>query len=400
MKWGTLEGAGIDRSALVTLHLKNVTLRQALDHILDDAGGGTVAMAHVIDGGAIVVTTEEDTSRSTKTVAYDVRDLINPEPGKSRQDSVDRLVKVIETVAVPQSWTDNGGTVGTISELNGKLVIQQTSTGHEKVAELLKLLKDERPAANTADLITQGGASPLAAVVGGPRGGGRGRFGDEGGPPPTLVGAAGQPQFATPRTVVSDEQIETANRAAIQLLHKKIPEAKFDNVPLTDVFDFCRDVSSANLFANWSTLEAAGIDKNSPVILHLKDATLETVLTATLRQLKAQHALAMVIDQGVITITTQFDLPGYLVTKTYDVTDLIRADSDITSLVTVMQSLTMTQEGGISVQSFGTKLIITAVPNSHEQVEKLLTDLRNKPTTQPAPILPKTAGGRGRFGEE
>ena len=66
----------------------------------------------------------------------------------------------------------------------------------------------------------------------------------------------------SPRTVVSDEQIEAANRAALASLHKKVPEVKFDNTSFSDVIDFFRDITGANIAVNWRALESAGVDEN------------------------------------------------------------------------------------------------------------------------------------------
>ena len=116
----------------------------------------------------------------------------------------------------------------------------------------------------------------------------------------------------------------------------------------------------------------------------MKDVSFETVLNSTLRQIDAQgtQQVAIVIDQGVITVTTQWDLPYYMLTKTYDVKDLLGENAPMQSLVTVIQNLG--PQGGVVVQSFGTKLIVTAVPDGHEQVEKLLADLRMGSTTKPS----------------
>jgi hypothetical protein len=145
--------------------------------------------------------------------------------------------------------------------------------------------------------------------------------------------------------VVSDAEIEAANQQALTVLKKKIPDVKFDSIPFSDVIDFFRDTTGANLFVNWKALEQCGIDRNMQVTLRLNDASFDTVLTAAIRQVDAQ-TLALVIDRGVITVTTVMDLPGYLLTKTYDVKQLAESNEDMQSLCNVVQTLTATQEVG------------------------------------------------------
>src|SRR5262249_32629049 len=158
--WRDLEGAGIDRNAVVSMHLKNISLRQALDHILAEVGSGTVRLGHTIADKAIVISTDEALAKNVKTPAYDRRDLI--------QGNSESLIKLIEGFVDADTWKDNGGTIGAVQELNGKLVIQQTPEGHEKIADLLKLLRDEHAAAPKAGQVPPG--QPGGAVAGMPDG--------------------------------------------------------------------------------------------------------------------------------------------------------------------------------------------------------------------------------------
>ena len=365
VNWKALEAAGIDRSAEVSIRLKNVTLRQALDHILSnvggsDVGGGSVKLGHSILDGAIVVSTDEDVSRNTTTMAYDVSDLLQPMQNETHQNTVDRLLKLVQQMVMPETWKSNGGAVGDISELNGKLVVQNTQAAQEKVAELLKLMRT----ASASNLATPGAANLLYQ-------------------PPMLVGGGqAMPAPVIPHTIVADAEIEQANRLAIDLLNKKLPEVRCKGMPASDVIDYLRDVTGANIYVKWKALEIAGVATNNTVTVVLKNASLQSVLSAWCEDLEPSRAV-IVIDRGLIVITTREDLPSYMITKTYDVKDFAGGE-DITKLAQVVQSLTISELGQPSVQTFGNKLIVTALPDAHEQVQKLLADLRNDPTTQPA----------------
>ncbi|HEX4125083.1 MAG TPA: hypothetical protein VHY37_10195 [Tepidisphaeraceae bacterium] len=50
---------------------------------------------------------------------------------------IDDLLKLIESVVAPDSWRDNGGSVGGISELDGKLYVMQTPVAQAQVKVLL-----------------------------------------------------------------------------------------------------------------------------------------------------------------------------------------------------------------------------------------------------------------------
>ena len=72
---------------------------------------------------------------------------------------------------------------------------------------------------------------------------------------------------------------------AAQLLEKQLPEIRFQEVALTDVIDFLRDTTQANIFVNWKALEVAGIDRSAPVSTRLKNVKFSKVLRTILESL-------------------------------------------------------------------------------------------------------------------
>lgn len=184
-------------------------------------------------------------------------------------------------------------------------------------------------------------------------------------------------------------------------LDRKLPETKFQDVPLSDVFDFLRDVASTNIVVNWRGLEAAGVERSAPVTLNVKDVSLKDVIALVLKQ--QDSGVACTVENGVITI----DVPNQparspkLVTKAYDVRDLLptRPDgalfggdqggdamSNLTRTIheTVAPDSWRQQGGPGNVSAYGTKLIITTTDDNHRDVTDLLEMLRDKPATQPA----------------
>ena len=57
---------------------------------------------------------------------------------------VTEITQLIENTVARNSWIDNGGTVGSVREINGQLVITQTPSNLEKVSGLLKQLRETR----------------------------------------------------------------------------------------------------------------------------------------------------------------------------------------------------------------------------------------------------------------
>jgi general secretion pathway protein D len=188
VNWRALEGAGIDKSAQVSTRLRNVKFSKALTTILDDVGGGTVKLSYTVDEGVITISTVEDLAKNTVTRVYDIRDLIinipdftnapdfnitsnnsggggrgggggggqnlfggggggngteeNNQP--TRQDLVDSIVKLIEDTVSTETWKDNGGTVGSLRELSGQLIVTQTPENQRNLVKLLEQLRETR----------------------------------------------------------------------------------------------------------------------------------------------------------------------------------------------------------------------------------------------------------------
>ncbi len=68
------------------------------------------------------------------------------------------------------------------------------------------------------------------------------------------------------------------------LLDKRLPTIQLQQVALTDAIDFLRDTTGANILVNWKALEAASIDKQTPVTVTLHDVKFSKVLDIILRR--------------------------------------------------------------------------------------------------------------------
>ena len=61
-------------------------------------------------------------------------------------------------------------------------------------------------------------------------------------------------------------------------LNRKLPEVNFNGQGLSDVIDFMRDVSGVNIFIDWKALEKAGINKDAPAAVRVRDVKISTAL--------------------------------------------------------------------------------------------------------------------------
>ena len=113
-------------------------------------------------------------------------------------------------------------------------------------------------------------------------------------------------------------------------IDRHLPELKFQGVALVDAIDLLRDVSGANIHVDWKALEAAGVARDTPVNLRLKDVTLKHVLELMLNDAGGSTALAYVVDEGVIEITTRAAADRNMITRVFPIEDLLTEVPDFT----------------------------------------------------------------------
>jgi hypothetical protein len=128
--WKSLEAEGVDRSAPVSLRLRqNAPAEQALSYLLRSAGGDNIGFA--IDHGVVVVASRSRLDRMVVTRAYDASGLADGD-----------LASLVRETVSPSSWRENSGP-GSARVYNGRLVVTATEPNHRQVERLLGLLRAE-----------------------------------------------------------------------------------------------------------------------------------------------------------------------------------------------------------------------------------------------------------------
>ncbi|MGD0770066.1 MAG: hypothetical protein ABSB42_17920 [Tepidisphaeraceae bacterium] len=188
------------------------------------------------------------------------------------------------------------------------------------------------------------------------------------------------PDISTLRDAeAKNSNVSKEDQAVQALLDKRLPSVQLPQVALSDAMDFLRDITGANILVNWKALEAAGIDKQSTqVSVMLHDVKFSKVLDIILQEAGAGK-LAYTIDGGVITISTADELNKVVVTRVYDITDLlINPNFDPT-----IQSIGSgsSQVGGSSGGGSGTTTIGQNTNNSQNSTstrQQQLLDIKKK----------------------
>lgn len=191
VNWPALTLAGVTPETPVSVDLKHVRLDKVLDLVLDEAGGTKTRLGYAVDEGVVTVSTQAELNRQTVTRVYNIRDLLavapnfeapplelgaarsaayamhrqeprptlfpresdgSDEPDAATEDrpspkqraAVDELIELITDAVQPGTWRGHGGTVGSLRELNGQLIVTHTSQAQSQVGGLLGQLRQTR----------------------------------------------------------------------------------------------------------------------------------------------------------------------------------------------------------------------------------------------------------------
>ncbi len=181
--WPSLEDVGVSRESPVSLRLTSVPLDTVLDRVLEKASTPDFPAGWAVTDGVLTIASDEVLRRNTVLEIYDIRDLLIEIPdygalapqfdlntvfqqagqqgggggGQSpfqiqqqQQQDFDRdaliedIRNLIQENVDREGWIDFGGETGSITELNGNLVIVNTPKNHREITGLLSKLRAVR----------------------------------------------------------------------------------------------------------------------------------------------------------------------------------------------------------------------------------------------------------------
>jgi hypothetical protein len=142
-----LENFGISPDVEVTVNLRNMSLRSALNLILRQPAAE--ALVYTIDNEVLMITTEEYANDRLVVVVYRVDELVEGESqwAQGQHNPYTPLVQVITSCVKQNSWAVNGQGLGQIHLMQpGILVVSQTKQVHLEVENLIDKLTNVRSA--------------------------------------------------------------------------------------------------------------------------------------------------------------------------------------------------------------------------------------------------------------
>jgi hypothetical protein len=218
-----------------------------------------------------------------------------------------------------------------------------------------------------------------------------------------IIAALGSVGFAQPSNVIlAEKELEKArsNEAIQAALERKIPSMKFNDVRLIDAINFLRDVSGANIHVNWRAIEKAGIERDTPLHIHVTDVTLARALRLVLSDASTDAVeLKWMLDEGVIEIAPAETFEQQLSIIFSDVRDLIdaknvdKARELIDLICETVAPTTWVQNGGqSSIRCFDGTLVIIQTQENQDAVAHVLKRLRDFRPKKQSPAGPAISG--------
>lgn len=134
-----------------------------------------------------------------------------------------------------------------------------------------------------------------------------------------------QPAAATGEKAVKEAEkpIRRPPPAALAL-GLRVPEINFQDMPLDQVIDLLRSITSANIVVQWDRLKDHGIARDTPISFHVRNLKVSQLLWLILNQPPLSDVkLAYRADRDMILVSTDEALGGELIVKMYDVQELI-----------------------------------------------------------------------------
>jgi hypothetical protein len=120
----------------------------------------------------------------------------------------------------------------------------------------------------------------------------------------------------------SSPRAQTPN--TLRVLNQRLPEVTFQETPFDQVMEWLADFTQLNISVRWQTLEDAGVARDTPITVQARNLRLSQVLWLIMNEAAGSDLkLAYRASGTLLILSTEEDLSREMVTKIYDVADLL-----------------------------------------------------------------------------
>ncbi len=110
----------------------------------------------------------------------------------------------------------------------------------------------------------------------------------------------------------------------LRVLNQRIPEIRFVETPFEQVMDWLADYTELNVVVRWQTLEDMGVERDAPITVEARNLRLTQVLWLIMNEAGGSDIrLAYRASGALLILSTAEDLDKEMITKVYDISDLL-----------------------------------------------------------------------------
>jgi hypothetical protein len=190
---------------------------------------------------------------------------------------------------------------------------------------------------------------------------------------------------------------DEASRGKILRHLDELAELEFADTPLSDVVDFIKNKHHVEIQLDAKGLTDAAVDAAAPVTKSLKGISLRSAMRLILDDFDLTYTIA----DEVLLVTSREKADGFLYTQIYGVDDILgqqdrrrNLEKLIDLLTTTVQQHTWLDHGGPgTIDSFRDLLVVSQKLDVHEEVQDLLTRLRQSLPKEPEAEAKDRAAG-------
>ncbi|MFP4052495.1 MAG: VIT domain-containing protein [Phycisphaerae bacterium] len=296
VNWARLEDRGLEKSTEISLEeLKDITAEQLLELVLDASGRRACELNYEVRNNVVYISTESHLRTRTYQRVYDIRGLVPEQvpmpddlpPIVTAADSrvarrrLEQIVGLLKNAGPVDSWADQGG-AGTIREYPGLLLVRHTPEVHEKIEQLLTMLRYPDDWPRRLQLLRQKGLRDIGSIS-----------------------AEEKFRRAIHRPITLDKQVKTT---------------------MGEFIRFVKDNLGENLVVDWQAMANEGVHKQTPLEMPgMKDVSLKEVVKIAGESLPGpDFPLTLGYRHGVLHMAPRRKVLSREATlRAYDIRDLI-----------------------------------------------------------------------------
>lgn len=110
----------------------------------------------------------------------------------------------------------------------------------------------------------------------------------------------------------------------LRVLNQRLPEVSIDRTPFDQVMEWLGQYAGLNISVRWRILEDNGIERDTPISIQARNLRLSQVLWLIMNEAGgADVKLAYRASGNLIVLSTAEDLNREMVTRIYDISDLL-----------------------------------------------------------------------------